>query len=321
MSHSLRNQGGYIRWADASYDMTVAYQAFIDLLTNQGKASSSSFLQLYSSLSEAPDPYPLLEASVDSLMLSEDTVPKLASEKEHLHKSVTNLTGQLENAEKRLQEERSARRKLEESQDAKIKEVEASWSAVLSEKSNNWAAKEKNLEEKVENQDRLLKELKASYEVSQRLGQEDEGDGSQQGASAAEFDLISADLEKTSLRLTEMEAHNEQLRLELAHAVSQSQSERAMPIEDDPGYLRLQSENSSLLRKLDAARFSKESEKNSWEAKIHQAERQSAKAAAERDELRSKLKKYVDYDDIRRELEVIKVGLLFAAWGWGENHS
>ena len=167
------------------------------------------------------------------------------------------------------------------------------------------------MEEKVENQDRLLKELKASYEVSQRLGQDDEGDAPRQHPTAAEFDLVSADLEKTSLRLTEMEAHNEQLRLELAHAASQSQSERATSIEDDPAYLRLQSENSSLLRKLDVARFSKESERNSWEAKIHQAERQSTKAAAERDELRSKLTKYVDYDDVRRELEVIKVSLSY----------
>ena len=196
---------------------------------------------------------------------------------------------------------------MEESQDSKIKEVEASWSAVLSEKTANWAAKEKNLEEKVENQDRLFKELKASYEVSQRMGQDDEGDGSRQGATAAEFELVSADLEKTSLRLTEIEAHNEQLRLDLVHAVSQSQSERATSIEDDPAYLTLQSENSSLLRKLDAARFNKNSEKNAWEAKIHQSERQSAKAAAERDELRSKLNKHADYDDIRRELEVIKV--------------
>lgn len=295
--------------------LSTAYQAFIDLLTNQGKTSSSAFLQLYSSLSEAPDPYPLLETSVDSLVLSEDTVPKLTSEKEHLQKSVDNLTSQLEETERRLQEERSARRKLEENQDAKIKEIEDSWSAVLSEKTNNWAAKEKSLEEKVENQDRLLKEIKASYEVSQRLGQEDESDGSRHGATAAELELVSADLEKTGLRLAEVEARNEQLRLELAQAKSHSQRDQTTSVEDDPAYLRLQSENSSLLRKLDAARFDRDSEKHTWEAKLHQSERQSAKMATERDELRSKLEKYADYEDIRRELEVIKVRNLLPTCG------
>lgn len=217
------------------------------------------------------------------------------------------LTDQLEDTEKRLQEERDARRKLEENQEARIKEVESSWSAVMSEKSNNWDAKEKSLEEKVENQERLIKELKASSEVSQRLDQSDDQDGSRSGATAAELELVSSDLEKTSLRLAEVEARNEQLRLELAQAVSHSQPEQKTSVEDDPAYLRLQSENSSLLRKLDAARFDKDSDRHSWESKLLQSERQNSKASAERDELRSKLGKVADYEDIRRELEMIKV--------------
>jgi homeobox protein cut-like len=283
-----------------------AYQSFIDVLTNQGKLSSSSFLQLYSSLSEAPDPYPLLEASVDSLALSEDTVPKLTSERDQLRQSVDRLTKQQEESEKRLQEERAARKKLEENQESRAKEIEASWEAVLTEKTNNWEAKEKSLEEKVENQDRLIKELKASYEVSQRLGGDDENEEARSGATAAELELVSADLEKTSLRLADMEARNEQLRLELAQAVSHSHPDRPVSVQDDPEYQRLQSENSSLLRKLDAARFDKDSTRHSWEAKLLQAERASTKAAAERDELRSRLDKCADYEDIRRELEMIK---------------
>lgn len=283
---------------------STAYQSFIDVLTNQGKTSSSSFLQLYSSLSEAPDPYPLLEASVDSLVLSEDTLPKLTSEKDQLQRSVERLTTQQEETEKRLQEERAARQKLEETQETRAKEIEASWEAVLSEKTNNWAAKEKSLEEKVENQERLLKEIKASYEVSERLGEGDDNDNSRSGATAAELELVSADLEKTSLRLGEVEARNEQLRLELAQAVSHSH--QSTSVDDDPAYQRLQSENSALLRKLDAARYDKDSDRHSWEAKLLQSERTSSKTLAERDELRSRLNKMSDYEDIRRELEMIK---------------
>ncbi|KAJ5711241.1 hypothetical protein N7488_005397 [Penicillium malachiteum] len=283
-----------------------AYQSFIDVLTNQGKSSSSSFLQLYSSLSEAPDPYPLLEASVDSLVLSEETVPKLTSERDQLQQSVDRLTRQQEETEKRLQEERAARKKLEDNQEARAKEIEASWEAVLKEKTNNWTAKEKSLEEKVENQDRLIKELKASYEVSQRLGEDEDNDGARSGATAAELELVSADLEKTSLRLADVEARNEQLRLELAQAVSHSHADQPGSVEDDPAYQRLQSENSSLLRKLDAARFDKDSTRHTWEGKLHLAERNASKASAERDELRSRLDKCADYDEIRRELEMMK---------------
>lgn len=285
----------------------IAYQTFIDLLTNHGKTSSSAFLQLYSSLSEAPDPYPLLEASVDSLVASEDTVPKLTSEKELLQRSVDRLTTQLEETEKRLSEERSVRQKLEETRETRIKEIESSWSAVLSEKTDNWEAKEKSFEEKIENQDRLLKEIKASYEVSQRLGRGDEGDIAHNVVSAAELEIVSSDLEKTSLRLAEVEARNEQLRLELAQAASHSQTEPRVSVEDDPGYLRLQSENAALLRRLDASRFDRDTERHELEGKLRQAERQNEMSIAEKADLRTKLDKCADYEDLKRELEVIKV--------------
>ncbi|EEQ33760.1 CASP [Microsporum canis CBS 113480] len=285
-----------------------SYQAFIDLLTNQGKVASSSFLQFYSALSEAPDPYPLLEASIDSLVLSEDTVPKLNAEKDFLQNSVNRLTYQLEETEKRLAEERATRLKLEENQDKKIQEVETSWKAALAEKTSNWEAKEKAFEEKAENHDRLLKELKASYEVSQRLDRnENTEDNTRSAATAAELEIVTSDLERTSIRLAEVEARNEQLSLDLAQAVSQSQSEHSShPIEEDPQYLRLQSENSSLMRKLEAARFDKDTERNSWQGKLRQCERANSKITLERDELREKLTKVADYDDIKRELEVIK---------------
>ncbi|KAF3481194.1 CASP protein [Arthroderma uncinatum] len=286
-----------------------SYQAFIDLLTNQGKLASSSFLQFYTALSEAPDPYPLLEASIDSLVLSEDTVPKLNAEKEFLQNSVNRLTYQLEETERRLAEERAARLKLEENQDKKIQEVEASWKAALAEKTSNWEAKEKAFEEKAENHDRLLKEIKASYEVSQRLDRNENGedDTRSAAAAAAELEIVASDLERTSIRLAEVEARNEQLSLDLAQAASHSQSEHhSRPIEEDPQYLRLQSENSSLLRKLEASRFDKDAEKNSWEGKLRQCERASSKVTLERDELREKLAKVADYNDIKRELEVIK---------------
>ena len=94
--------------------------------------------------------------------------------------------------------------------------------------------------------------------------------------------------------------------------VSHSHPEHATPVEDDPAYLRLQSENSSLLRKLDAARFDRESERHSWESKVSQSERQSSKVLAEKEELRSKLEKMADYEDVRRELEMIKVWRLLS---------
>ena len=86
-----------------------------------------------------------MEASVDSLLLSEDTLPKITLENEHLQKNVTKLTSQLEETESRLEAERTARRTIEQGLETKVKEVESSWAAVLEEKKDNWEAKEKSL--------------------------------------------------------------------------------------------------------------------------------------------------------------------------------
>lgn len=284
-----------------------AYQTFIDLLTNHSKSTNSAFLQVYSALSDAPDPYPLLEASVDSMLVSEDTLPKLTEENQHLQTNIAKLTSQLEETESKLESESAARKQLESNLDEKVKEVETSWTAVLEEKKDNWEAKEKALEEKVENQERLMTEIKASYEVNQRLKGTGDAEAEGQGAhvTSAELEMVHSDLERTSTRLAEVEARNEQLRLELAQSKSQVTTQ-APSLEDDPSYMRMRSENSSLIRKLDSARLEKEGFKRDIDTKLRGLEREVGLLKEDRDNLKAKVQKWHDYDDVKQELEVLK---------------
>lgn len=294
-------------------DLLKSYQGYVDVLTNHNKTISSAFMQAYTPLSEAPDPYPLLDASIDSLVTVEEVVPKLESENERLQKQVNKLNSQLEESEKQLEEERNKRQSFEGSQGSRIKEVEESWSAVLKEKEDNWAAKEQSLEEKVESQDRILKELKASYEVSQRLEKtgEETPDTGRNAATAAELELANSELERTTTRLAEIEARNEQLRVELAQSTSQS-SGRATAVEDEPAYLRLRSENSALLRRIDNARYDKESETGALETKLRTLEREANTLKADRESLQTRVQKWSDYEEVKRELEMLR-SIEFAA--------
>ncbi|KAF2480890.1 Golgi membrane protein [Neohortaea acidophila] len=290
-------------------DLLKAYQGYIDVLTNHNKTINSAFMHAYSPLSEAPDPYPLLEASIDSLVTAEEIVPKLETENDGLQKQVSKLSEQLEDTERQLEEERTKRQSFEGSQDSKLKEVEESWSAVVKEKEENWAAKEMSLEEKVENQDRLLKELKASYEVSQRLDKsgEDAHEAARSSATAAELELVSSELEKSNTRLADLEARNEQLRVELAQTAGQAHSSgRSTNVEDDPAYLRLRSENSSLLRRLESARHEKDSEKSGFQSSLRRVEREVEALTTDRDALQSKVRKWSDYEEVKRELDMLR---------------
>lgn len=241
------------------------------------------------------------------MLVSEDTLPKLTKENEHLQATVAQLTSQLDDTESRLQTECDAKRRLEETLETKVKEVETSWTAVLEEKQDNWAAKEKALEDKIENQDRLLNEIKASYEVNQRLGKPDDAAEGQRGyATSAELEMVHSDLERTSARLAEVEARNEQLRIELAQAKSHVQAPASTSLEDDPSFMRMRSENSSLIRKLDATRVEKEGLKRDLDTKLRGLEREVGLLKEERDVLKVKIQKWSDYDDVKQELEVLK---------------
>lgn len=239
--------------------------------------------------------------------MSEDTLPKIAAENEHLQNNVASLTQQLEIVERQLEEERAARKQSEDAQDTKISEVEKTWSAVLEEKQDNWEAKERSLEEKVESQDRLLNELKASHEVNQRLGQgsDTEGDARQALASAAELEIISSDLDRTSQRLAEVEARNEQLRIQLAQTTSNAQ--RRPLTEEDPNNTRLRSENSSLLRKLDNMKLGKDLDTRKHDLRIRTLERDMQTLRNDKESLRERVDARRDYPDIKRELDIFKV--------------
>src|SRR5688572_32004082 len=65
-------------------------------------------------------------------------------------------------------------------------------------------------------------------EVNQRLGKSgDEQDGQKGHVSSAEFEMLHADLERTSSRLAEVEARNEHMRIELAQAKASQTSHRS----------------------------------------------------------------------------------------------
>jgi len=242
------------------------------------------------------------------LIVADEILPKLEDENKQLQSNNAKLTSQLETIEKQLEEERDSRRAAENNRDTKVKEVEASWTAVLAEKQNNWEAREKGLEERADNQERLLKELKASYEVSDRLGRSDDTQNSAFQASTAELEMLNAELERANLRIAEVESRNEQLRTELAQNATQNSGKKnaTVAVEDDPAYLRLRSENSSLIRKFDNVKLEREADKRGSESTTRALRKEVAAMKEESASMKTRLENWKDYDNIKRELEVLK---------------
>jgi homeobox protein cut-like len=248
------------------------------------------------------------------MLLAEDTLPRLTDENGHLQKTVAKLTSQLDETEGRLQTELAARQALEADLDGRVRDVEQTWTAALDESRTSWEAKEAALEAKVADQERLLVEVKASYEVSQRLDHAAGGGGDanlerRNKAASAEIGMLHSDLERTRARLAEVEARNERLRVEVAQAKSQApqqQQQSATAVEDDPAFMRVRSENSSLARKLDAVRMEKETLRRSVDGRMRGLEREVGLLTEERDALKARMDRWSDYEEVRQELEVLK---------------
>lgn len=298
--------------------MWVAYQLFIDHLTTSKKATETSFLSVYSSLSEAPDPYPLLEATIDSLLSLPD-VQALGRENSSLNATVTRLSGQVSNLEVSLQARHRELEKRSREREEEVKRVEEVWRGVLDEKTRNWEGKERALTEKLEHQESVLKEIKASYEVAQRMGGAGGSGGARGGGEedmlvkerTAELELVSSELERTTLRLATIEARNEQLRAELVAAKNQDGSSAATDDKsedaEDPIIARLQDQNSSLLKKMDTVRAESDDMKREWERKLRVLERTAEGLKRDKDTLKERVNKWSDYEEVRRELEILKV--------------
>ena len=266
-------------------------------------------MNLYSTLSEAPDPYPLLEATIDSLVNFSE-MQNMTKDNSSLHATVSRLSNQISNLEASLSAKNKELERKEAEKEEEAKRVEEVWRGVLDEKTRNWESKEKALSEKLEHQEGVLKEMKASYEVAQKMGTMG-GDGEDflGKERSAELEIVTRDLERTTLRLAEVEGRNEELRLKFEQAATENAGQNSQPQtlpEDDPAILRLQSENGSLLRRIDSTKGDLETTRREHERKIRTLTRQLQDLEKDKETLKAKVSRTSDYEDVRRELEILK---------------
>ena len=288
-------------------DLLKGYQTFIDHLTSHNSILRSAFFQVYDPLSRAPDPYKRFQEFEGAIIDSETSRIDATFENERLQRGISDLTQQLAQAERQRDEVRELLERSQNTQDSKLEEVEKSWKAVLSEKKDNWEAREQSLENRIENQERLLGELKANYEVSQRLDEgEDRVKVSQAVATtAAELDLAHSELERANSRLVDVELRNEQLRQQLAEATSKVH--HANKSEEHEGKERLRIDNMKLLRRVDDLQAERIREQRRQSRDLQETKAIIEKFQQEQEALRQKLKKREDYEIIQSELKALRV--------------
>jgi homeobox protein cut-like len=298
----------------------VAYQGMIDALTNRSKTAETAFLSVYKLLAEAPDPYPILEATVAELVNSAEST-RLAEENARLRTQVEKM-GDINQLRQQLRQKEV---QTEELIKERVAQKETEMMALIDEKERNWAEREHEYQRQITDSRDMVKELKVSHEVaSKRINAQDQKFGIpserhelmvDEGVVGrlAEMDIVVADLERSNLRIAEVERRNGELRAEIAALQSgkgTGAEDRANKLEMN--FRSLELEYDSLAQKLEYIQEEHKLEKEATEKRIKTMEKDLARRQEEADTLKMKLRSLDDYDEIKRELEILKVFLPFA---------
>ncbi|KAG2354889.1 CASP C terminal-domain-containing protein [Suillus spraguei] len=274
-----------------------AYQTEIDSLTKRSKVSENAFLNVYKVLAEAPDPYPLLEAAVDQAVKAteaqalETEVTRLRTENNELRQSSSAL-----DASKRRVEQLEAR------MDELVAQKESEINAAYDERMRNYEEREQDLQRQVALYRDQVRDLRLSNESNQaKLFDHSQRQDQEIISRLAEADMIMVDLERANSRVATVEQRNEALRGEIeALRTGSESSERVRSLTTRVS--ELESEYTRLEDVVEVARGAVARS----EERISEKAREVDSARAEVDALKTKLKTYADYDEVKRELEILK---------------
>ncbi|KIJ67999.1 hypothetical protein HYDPIDRAFT_83675 [Hydnomerulius pinastri MD-312] len=293
-----------------------AYQQEIDNLTKRSKISESAFLNVYKVLAEAPDPYPLLEAVVEQTITSAAN-ETLSAEVSTLKAEVARLKG--ENAELKKESvvlESTKRRvetlegKMDDLITEKVAQKENELNATYDERMRNYEEREQDLTRQLTLHKSQLRDLRLSNETNQARLLDASSRADQDLVSRlAEADMVLADLERANGRVAVVEGRNEALRAEIEALRAESESSELISTLQSR-LVTLESTNDDLLSQL-TTNQSQLSLAHSQLAQLTSERegkegRERAELEGEVERLRKKVEMYRDYDEVKRELEILK---------------
>lgn len=281
------------------------YQNEIDSLTNKKKDVEGYFFGFYRLLAEAPDPRPLLELSLDAVIASSET--------ESLRKEVSKLNDELS---KKADYDQLKQRLLRNEQksaellSSKLHAKEEEFKALIDEKQSNWLEKEKNYEKQIHEFKAKMDELRTSKEVTElqltshnkQLGNTETNSSA---SALAELEIVSRDAESAKKRVFELEKRNEELRRELSRSKNDVERKN-LKEEYEKKVSELEGENALLVANLDQHRKKVENITKENSNKTDSFNREITQLTQEIKNCKEKLEKTSDYDEIKRELYLIR---------------
>ncbi|GBE81022.1 CASP C terminal-domain-containing protein [Sparassis latifolia] len=289
-----------------------AYQTEIDSLTKRSKSAENAFLNVYKVLAEAPDPYPLLEAAIDQTVKVaearelETELQRVREENAELRRRINEFVP-LETAKKKADARvEQLEQRMEDLIRDKVTQKENELNATYDEKMRNYEEREQDHQRQVALTKSQLRELRMSHESSQaKLLDQSQRQDQEVVTKLAELDMVVIDLEHANSRVATVERRNELLRAEIEGM--KSGNERSDQLKElESKVSDLETETDRLSQALEAQKVATKAAQATAAKKAEEAAKELRKKSNDVDQLKQKLRQYDDYDEIKRELDVMK---------------
>ncbi|CAI4567743.1 BDC_1c_G0031900.mRNA.1.CDS.1 [Saccharomyces cerevisiae] len=282
------------------------YQREIDNLTQRSKFSEKVLFDVYEKLSEAPDPQPLLQSSLEKLGKIDDS-KELKEKISYLEDKLAKYADYETLKSRLLDLEQSSAKTLAKRLTAKTQEINSTWE----EKGRNWKEREADLLKQLTNVQEQNKALEAK--ISKNIDIEGNGneDGDQENnqkevsTRIAEYNLVTQELETTQARIYQLEKRNEELSGALAKATSEAEKETELHAKELK-LNQLESENALLSASYEQERKSTSHAINELKEQLNSVVAESESYKSELETVRRKLNNYSDYNKIKEELSALK---------------
>lgn len=284
------------------------YQQEIDNLTQRSKFSEVVLLEIYAKLSEAPDPKPLLQHSLEKLSKVDDS--KELKEKVDTLEDKLAKYADYENLKSRLLDlEQKSAVTTAKRLSAKEQEVNSTWN----ERQRNWNQRETDLSKQLESLTSSNKALESKISKQVEFGGDDDDEEnkvdiaveSKNYTDSSEYNLLAQELESSHSRVLQLEKRNEELNGLLAKATSTAEQESQWQSKETK-IKYLESENALLSASSERERSSQAKLQAELEERLRSLQAEATYYKSEISNIRMKLDNYADYNKLKEELSALK---------------
>ncbi|KAJ2235415.1 hypothetical protein H4R99_002420 [Coemansia sp. RSA 1722] len=301
-----------------------AYQNEIDALTKRMKYAENSFLRVFQALSTAPDPEPFISGLVDARK-NTLLVNDLTAENERLQEKVQGLmedNKRMGDREKENERLRAQVEGLQKTMTEKVAELVGQREREVREQAEDLIRhlkeREGDLQRQLSAANRTLIQQQSNFDSSETQLAKNSDNERELVGKIAELDIVQSDLDHANARLADMQMQNAKLRNELMTLTGDASVDGI--VETLAEYKRrvvdLDEETKRLFGNLEKAEAQMALQEARAEAAINVAEQEALAKEDELKRLRMEVKRRSDYDELKRDLEIMK-SVEFSVSDWG----